>query len=45
MNADPGVALSIQVQLQTFIETDHDIFTTVILILPLFKESLLSATS
>ena len=45
MNADPGVALSIQVQLQTFIETDHDIFPKVILPLPLIKESLLSVTS
>ena len=37
MNAVPGVALSIQVQLQTFIETDHNIFSTVILLLPLIK--------
>ena len=45
MNADPGVALSIHIQLQTFIKTDRDIFTMVILLLPLIQESLLSVTS
>ena len=42
---DPGVLSSIMARFHTFIETDHEIFSTVILSLPLIQEGLLSVTS
>ena len=35
LTADPGVASSIPVQYHTFVEIDHEIISTVILLLPL----------
>ena len=43
--ADPGVASSIPAQSHTFVEIDHEIISTVILLLPLIQEGLLSVTS
>ena len=42
---DPGVASSILAQFHTFLEIDHEIIFTVILLLPLIQEGLLSITS
>ena len=35
LNADPGVASSIPARYHTFVEIDHEIISTVILLLPL----------
>ena len=35
LTADPGVASSIPAQYHTFVEIDHEIISTVILLLPL----------
>ena len=43
--ADPGVMSSILALPHTFVEIDHEIFSTVILFLPLIQEGLLSVTS
>ena len=43
--ADPGVVILISAQPHTFVETDREIFSTVILLLPLIQEGLLSVTS
>ena len=43
--ADPGVVISIPAQCHTFVEIDYEIISTVILLLPLIKEGLLSITS
>ena len=40
--ADPGVVSLITVQPHTFLEIDHEIFSKVILLLPLIQEGLLS---
>ena len=42
--ADPGVMGSIPAQPHTFIEIDHEIFSTVILLLRLIQKGLLSVT-
>ena len=44
LTADPGVASSIQAQSHTFLEIDHEIISTAILLLPLIQEGLLSVT-
>ena len=43
--ADPGVASVIPVRSHTFVEFDHEIISTVILLLPLIQEGSLSFTS
>ena len=43
--ADPGVTSSILARSHTFVEFDREIISTVILILPLIQEGLLSVTS
>ena len=43
--ADPGVGISIPAQCHTFVEIDYEIISTVILLLPLIQEGLLSITS
>ena len=43
--ADPGVMSSIPVRPHTFMEIDHEIFSTVILLLPLNQEGLVLVTS
>ena len=43
--AIPGVASSIPARSHTFAEIDHEIISTVILLLPLIQEGLLSVTS
>ena len=45
LTADPGVASSIPVRSHTFVEIDHEIISTVILLLQLIQERLLSVTS
>ena len=45
LNADPGVASSFLAQSHTFMEIDHETITSVILLLPLIQERLLSVTS
>ena len=42
LTADPGVASSIPAQSHTFVEIDHEIFSTIILLFPLKQEGLLS---
>ena len=42
--ADPGVASLISAQSYTFVEMDNEIVSTVILLLPLIQEGLLSVT-
>ena len=42
--ADPGVKSLIPAQPHTFMEIDHEIFSSVILLLPLIQEGLLSVT-
>ena len=37
LTADPGVASSIQARSHTFVEIDHEIISTVILLLPLIS--------
>ena len=44
LTADPGVASSIVAQSHIFMEVDHEIISTAILLLPLIQEGLLSAT-
>ena len=44
LNADLRVVSSIQAQSHTFLETDHEIISTVLL-LPLIQDELLSVTS
>ena len=41
---DPGVASSIPVGSNTFVEVDHEISSTVILLLPLIQEGWLTGT-
>ena len=43
--ADPGFASLIPARSHTFIEIDHEIISTVILLLPVIQEGLLSVTS
>ena len=43
--ADPGVMSSIPALPHTFMKIDHEIFSMVILLLPLIQEGLLSVTS
>ena len=43
--ADPGVTSLIPAQSHTCVEIDYEIFSTVILLLPLIQEGLLSVTS
>ena len=43
--ADPGVAILIPAQSHTFLVLNHKIISTVILLLPLIQEGLLSVTS
>ena len=43
--ADPGVGSSFPARPHTFMEIDHEIFSTVILFLPLIQEGLVSVTS
>ena len=45
LTADPGVASSILAQSHTFMEIDHEIISTVIILLLLIQEGLLSVTS
>ena len=45
VTTDPGVASSIPVQSHTLVEIDHEIISTVILLLPLIQDGLLSVTS
>ena len=40
--ADPGVANSFQARSHTFVEIDHEIISTIILLFPLKQEELLS---
>ena len=42
--ADPGVMSLILDRLHTFVETDHKIFSTVVFLLPLIQEGMLSVT-
>ena len=42
---DPGVRSLIPAQYHTFVKIDHEIIFTVILLLPLIQEGLLSVTS
>ena len=43
--ADSGFMILIQARSRTFVEFDHEIFSTVILLLQLIQEGLLSVTS
>ena len=43
--ADPGNVSLIPARLHTFVEIDHEMFSKVILLLPLIQEVLLSVTS
>ena len=43
--ADPGVTSSILARSYTVVDFDHKIISTIILILPLIQEGLLSVTS
>ena len=43
--ADQGVVSSIPFRSHTFVENDHEIFPTVILLLPLIQEGLVSVKS
>ena len=43
LSADSGVPSSILALFHTFVEIDHEIIPTVILLLPLFQEVLLSS--
>ena len=45
LTADPGVASLIPARSHTFVEIDHEIISTVILLLSLIQEGLLSVTS
>ena len=45
LTADPGVASSIPTQCHTFMEIDHEINSTVILLRLLIQEGMLSVTS
>ena len=45
VTVDPGVASLIPAWSHTFVEIDHEIISTVILLLPLIQEGLLSVTS
>ena len=45
LTADPGVESLNPAQSSTFMEIDHEIISTVILLLPLIQEGLLSVTS
>ena len=45
LTADPGVTSLILALSNTFVEIDHEIISTVILLLPLIQEGLLSVTS
>ena len=45
LTADPGIANLIKAQSHTFIEIDHEIISTVSLLLLLIQEGLLSFTS
>ena len=45
LSASPGVASLIPVRSHTFVEIDHEITSTVILLLPVIQEGLLSVTS
>ena len=45
LNADPEIGSSISALSHTFMEMDHEIFSMVILPLPLIQEGLLSVTS
>ena len=42
--ADPGIVSLIPARSHTFVEIDHQIISTVILLLPLIQEGLLSVT-
>ena len=42
--ADPGFVSSIPARPHTFVEIDHEIFSTVSLLLPLIQEGLLSVS-
>ena len=43
--ADPGTLSLIMAPFHTFMEVDHEIFSIVILLLPLIQEGLVSVTS
>ena len=45
LTADPGVESLIRIRSHTFVEINHGIISTVILLLPLIQEVLLSVTS
>ena len=45
LTADPGVASLFTARSHTFVEIDHEIISTAILLLPLIQERLLSVTS
>ena len=45
LTADPGFPSSISARSHTFVELDHEIISSVILLLPLIQEGLLSFTS
>ena len=45
LTADSGIASSILARSHTFREIDHEIISTVILLLPLIQERMLSCTS
>ena len=45
LTSDPGLASLIPAWSHTFVETDHEIISTAVLLLPLIKEGLLSVTS
>ena len=45
LTADPGVASLIPARSHTFVEIDHEIISTLILLLTLIQEGLLSVTS
>ena len=44
MTADPGFPSLVPARSHTFIEIDHEIISTVILLLPVIQEGLLSVT-
>ena len=44
LTADPGVASSLLARSHTFVEIDHEIISTIILLLLLVQEGLLSVT-
>ena len=45
LTADPGVVSLIPARSHALVEVDHEIISTVILLLPLIQERLLSVTS